>query len=115
MLVGEIQELVVWEVEYNFALVEQLTASITSEAIMSNQTFPNVTMPHFEITGGFVDGMGGIMMASFAPLISSLGDGTARQEWEAYSVEHAKGWLEQSAYLKVASPHHRDPLHGTSK
>lgn len=90
------------------ALVEQLTSTITSEALMSQQAFPFVTMPHFEITGGFVDGMGGIMMALFAPLITA----SQRGAWQDYSVLH-QGWLEESARLKVESPHHRDPLHGT--
>ena len=45
------------------ALLQQLSGTTTSTALMTGQTFPNVTQPHFEITGGFVDGMGGIMMA----------------------------------------------------
>jgi hypothetical protein len=108
LLVGDIQPLVVWEVKYNFALVQQLCGTITSEAILSNQVFPNVTLPYFEITGGFVDGMGGIMMALFAPLIPA----SQKEEWEEYSVQH-QDWLNRSAFLKVESPSHRDPLHGT--
>jgi hypothetical protein len=108
LLVREIQALVVWEVKYNFALVQQFCGTITSEAIMSNQVFPNVTLPHFEVTGGFVDGMGGIMMALFAPLIPA----SQKQRWEEYSVQH-QDWLNSSAFLKVESPSHRDPLHGT--
>jgi hypothetical protein len=108
LLVHDIQTLVVWEVQYNFALVKQLCGTITSEAIMSNQVFPNVTLPHFEVTGGFVDGMGGIMMALFAPLIPA----SQKEQWEEYSVQH-QDWLNSSALLKVVSPSHRDPLHGT--
>ncbi|KAG7366318.1 adenylate/guanylate cyclase [Nitzschia inconspicua] len=108
LLVQNIHSLVVWEVKYNFALVQQLCGTITSESLMSNQIFPNVTLPDFEITGGFVDGMGGIMMALFAPLIPS----SQKKKWEEYSVLH-QDWLNRSALLKVESPSHRDPLHGT--
>lgn len=75
---------------------------------MSNQVAPNVTHPEFEITGGFVDGMGGIMMALYAPFIQA----SQREEWEEYSVLN-QGWLNESARLRVVSPYHRDPLHGT--
>ncbi|KAG7352211.1 adenylate/guanylate cyclase [Nitzschia inconspicua] len=108
LLVQNIHTLVVWEVKYNFALVQQLCGTITSESLMSNQIFPNVTLPDFEITGGFVDGMGGIMMALFAPLIPS----SQKEKWEEYSVLH-QDWLNRSALLKVESPSHRDQLHGT--
>jgi hypothetical protein len=108
LLVRDIQTLVVWEIQYNFALVQQLCGTITSETLMSNQIFPNVTMPHFEVTGGFVDGMGGIMMALYAPLIPA----SQKAQWEEYSIQH-QDWLNSSAFLKVESPLHRDPLHGT--
>ena len=48
------------------------------------------------------------MMALFAPLITE----TQRDAWENYSVMH-QNWLDQSERLKVESPFHRDPLHGT--
>ncbi len=104
----DIQTLVAWEVKYNFALMQQLSATMTSEALMSNQVAPNATFTHFEITGGFVDGMGGIMMTLYAPLINA----SQREEWEEYSVLN-QGWLNESARLKIVSPGHRDPLHGT--
>ena len=90
------------------ALLQQLSGTTTSTALMTGQTFPNVTQPHFEITGGFVDGMGGIMMALAAPLIHS----SKREEWEAYASEN-QNWIQESARLKVTHPQHRDPLHLT--
>ena len=106
--VNDIHSLVLWEVRYNMALVQQLGATTTSAALMTGQTFPNVTQPHFEITGGFVDGMGGIMMALTAPIVPSAD----REAWEEYSVAN-QGWLEKSAELKEVYGKHRDPLHGT--
>jgi hypothetical protein len=73
-----------------------------------NATFPYVTNPQFEITGGFVDGMGGIMFAGFAPFVTD----EQREEWGAYSRKN-QGWIENSAYLKAVHPVHRDALHGT--
>jgi hypothetical protein len=75
---------------------------------LKGSVFPNHTEPQFEITGGFVDGMGGIMSGGFAPLITS----EQRLQWEEYS-EANQGWVETSAYLKSIHPGHRDALHGT--
>jgi hypothetical protein len=60
------------------------------------------------MTGGFVDGMGGIMSAAFAPFV--LQD--QREAWETYASVN-QGWIEQSSYLKKVNPVHRDALHGT--
>jgi hypothetical protein len=70
--------------------------------------FPNHTEPDFEITGGFVDGMGGIMSAAFAPLVKS----EDREQWENYAVDN-QDWIERSKFLKAVHPVHRDALHGT--
>lgn len=40
--VKTIQTLVVWEVKYNMALLQQLSGTTTSTAVMTEQTFPNV-------------------------------------------------------------------------
>lgn len=48
------------------------------------------------------------MMALYAPLIQA----SKRKAWEEYSTLN-QGWLNESARLKVVSPQHRDPLHGT--
>lgn len=106
--IKDIKSLIVWEVKYNMALLEQLSGTSTSTALMTDQTFPNVTQQNFEITGGFVDGMGGIMMALSAPLITASG----REAWEGYSVAH-QGWIDESAYLKANYQKHRNPLKGT--
>jgi hypothetical protein len=97
-----------WEVKYNKALLQQLSATSTSMALLTSQTYPYVTQAHFEVTGGFVDGMGGIMMAASVPLVPA----SRRKAWEEYSVAN-QNWLNESALLKVEHPNHRDPLHGT--
>jgi hypothetical protein len=88
--------------------MQQLSAAVTSAALMTNSVFPYVTLPHFQITGGYADGMGGIMAAAFAPLVKH----EERSEWEEYAVLN-QGWLAESARLKKVHPGHRDALHGT--
>ena len=105
----EIIKLVQWEVQYNFALMQQLSATVTSAQLLMGNQFPNYTDANFEVTGGYADGMGGIMMAGFCPLVQGE---AARLAWEEYSYRN-QYWLEDSKVLKVEHPGHRDALHGT--
>ena len=104
----QFSQLTQWEVTYNFALTEQLATSIITTTALTNSTFPYVTVPAYEVTGGYVDGMGGIMLAALAPLVKA----EEQTQWEQYSVKN-QGWVQESAYLKEAHPKHRDSLHGT--
>lgn len=97
-----------WEVQYNFALLQQLSAGVTSEILASNQVAPNITLPRFEVMGGFTDGLSGVMTAMFIPLLAA----SKLKEWEAYSVEN-QGWLEESARLATDHGKHLRPLKGT--
>jgi hypothetical protein len=103
-----IVELVLLEVQFNFALMQQLSASVTASALMTESVFPNITQPSYEISGGYVDGMGGIMTVAFAPLVEA----EKRSEWVEYSIAN-QGWIEESKRLKEIHPGHLDPLHGT--
>ena len=64
-IVKDVKTLVRWEVRYNFALMEQLSSSVTISAGYLNSKFPYHTEPKYEITGGFVDGMGGSKLFVF--------------------------------------------------
>lgn len=88
--------------------MEQLSSGITSFAENTNSEFPFVTDQNFEVTGGYADGMGGIMAAAFAPFVTS----EQRPAWEAYSVDN-QAWIKRSKLLKVTHPFHRDGMHGT--
>jgi len=90
--------------------MQQLSASVTASALLTGEVFPYVTQPFFEITSGYVDGLGGIKSAAFAPLVKA----EEREEWEDYSVLH-QGWIAQSKVLKIVHPGHRDPMHGTNQ
>jgi hypothetical protein len=106
--VEDIKALVQWEAQYNFALVTQLANTITSATLMTSASYPNVTLEQFEILGGFVDGMGGIMSAAVAPLVEA----EELKQWEEYSVSH-QGWIQASKHLKEVDKFHQDALHGT--
>ena len=81
---------------------------MTIASHLLNTTFPFHTEPEYEITGGFVDGMGGIMSVAFAPFVTP----SQKEEWEQYAWDH-QDWVENSHYLKKIHPVHRDALHGT--
>jgi hypothetical protein len=88
--------------------MQQLSASVTASAHMTNSVFPYLTQDYFEISGGYVDGLGGIMAAAFAPIVESK----EMTEWESYAVAN-QGWIETAANIKMDHPGHRDPMHGT--
>jgi hypothetical protein len=90
------------------ALVTQLSNTLTSFAVVENVTFPYFTLEQFEVIGGFVDGMGGIMCTAFAPLVTVEG----LKPWEEYSVKN-QGWIQVSKHLKEVEQFHQDALHGT--
>jgi hypothetical protein len=100
--------LVIWEIRSNFALMEQLSASITIASHLKGSVFPNHTDPEFEITGGFVDGMSGIMAVAYAPLIRT----EEKEQWEEYALAH-QDWIETSAYLNEVYSANREALHDT--
>ena len=80
--------LVNWEVQNNFALMAQLSASVTSSAHLSLSDFPYLTNSDFEISGGYVDGLTGMSSVAFAPLVQ----GENQTSWEDYSVEN-QNWI----------------------
>jgi hypothetical protein len=106
--VSSIVSLVLLEIQFNFALMQQMSASVTATALNKGVVFPNHTESYFEISGGYVDGMGGVISVAYAPLVKA----EEEREWAEYSVEN-KGWIEESARLRAVHPGHRDPLHGT--
>jgi CHASE domain/Adenylate and Guanylate cyclase catalytic domain len=59
--------------------IQALSASITSAS--SGQTFPNVTIPNFELHGTNNNKISKALQVSFAPLIER----SDREKWEAYS------------------------------
>jgi hypothetical protein len=106
--VRDIQNRVQWEVQYNFVQMQQLSTSVTASAQLSNSVFPFFTQDHFEISGKYVEGPGGIMAVAFAPIVKV----EEVAEWESYSVAN-QGRIKQAITLKGNHPGYRDPMHGT--
>ena len=88
--------------------MEQLSAHVTSAAIGSKATFPNVTTLHFEIEAGYATGLGGIVACAYAPFVSD----SDRGQWEDYA-ESNMGWVHESMVLREEHPEHLNPLKGT--
>ena len=74
---------------------ETLADSLTSEALSSGQTWPYVTSQHWEVKAAHA------RMSSFAEVVMFMPVvwGRDRQDWEAYSVQAASAWLQQSQEL----------------
>ena len=100
--------LVNWEVQNNFAIMAQLSASVTSSAHLSLSDFPYLTNSDFEISGGYVDGLTGMSSVAFAPLVQ----GENQTSWEDYSVEN-QNWIAEGVLLRQIHPDHRDPIDGS--
>jgi len=88
--------------------MQQLASSITSAAFLSNSTFPYLTNPWFEVSGGYTDGLSGIASSSFSPLVPA----EERAQWEEYAVAN-QDWLVEGARLRKVHPQHKDPNDGT--
>ena len=97
-----------WEIQNNFALMSQLAATVTNAAVLSNSTFPYLVDPNFEVIGGYVDGMSGIISTGFAPFVQSY----QKAQWEEFAVAN-QWWVERGARLRKVHPQHKDPLDGS--
>jgi hypothetical protein len=102
----DVIENVQWETDYNFRLLQELSASVTSTAIVTQAVFPNFTQPHFEIFAGYTDGFGGILSTAYAPIITDQ----QREQWEQYASSNT-WWIDKSNELRVVHPGHLDQTH----
>jgi hypothetical protein len=71
-------------IERKLSAIDSLSVAITSHAISSGSTFPNVTVPHFEYKGSNTRIIGDTVMAFYMPLVTD----ETREGWEAYSREN---------------------------
>ena len=91
------------------AAIEAFATSITSHAIFSNSTWPEVTLPDFERRGRATSEIAEVMSMILVPLVTD----DTRKDWEAYSVAN-QGWLEEgiiaSASLAKEREEERDEI-----
>jgi hypothetical protein len=97
----DVIKIVTWQTDSRFRLMQQLSADMTSAALLQNNVFPNVTHPHFDISAGYADGFGGLLSAVYAPIISNQ----EREQWEDYSRRNT-WWIDESNELRVVHPGH---------
>jgi hypothetical protein len=71
--------------------------SITSSAIATNETFPFVTVPNFEVLGATTRAQSGIEMLFWQPI---LVNDKKKQKWIEYSLEN-QGWINESRALAM--------------
>jgi hypothetical protein len=65
----------------------------TSTAAARNDTWPFVTIPHFELRGDEMNKLANSDQITFVPLVKQ----ELRQDWEAYALEQ-RGWLNESLH-----------------
>jgi hypothetical protein len=68
-----------------------LSEHITAAAIATNQTWPFVTIPHFEVEASYCRQTSGVEILSIQPIIGE----DDIDAWGPYSVEN-QGWLQES-------------------
>jgi hypothetical protein len=90
-----------WQTDSNFRLMQQLSADMTSAALLQNAVFPNVTHPYFDISAGYADGFGALLSAFYAPVIKN----SERGQWEEYSRQNT-WWIDESEELRAVHPGH---------
>jgi hypothetical protein len=87
-LTQDVIKLTSWETIYNFALVQELSATMTSTSLLTNQTFPYVTLPHFQVDAGYVNEMGRILGVCFVPIVQA----NQFETWRDYQQEN-RAWM----------------------
>lgn len=68
-----------------------LSETITASSFSTNETFPFVTVPMFEVQGQHARQQSGIEIFAYTPLVKE----SQRDEWQAYSNTH-QGWIQES-------------------
>jgi hypothetical protein len=71
-------------VELRLGSINSLANSITSHALATNQTFPFVTIPDFEIRGSDLRVQAGTMVLYWTPLVTD----ETRAAWEVYAFKN---------------------------
>jgi len=97
-----------WEVLQNFALMAQLSAAVTTASLHLDSKMPFVTNSEFEISGGYTDGLSGILSVALAPLVNA----SNQTVWENYAVDH-QYWVSEGGHLRKTHLDHKDPIHGS--
>ena len=85
--------------------LDSLAVAFVSEANISNQTFPFVTVPDFPILAAKMISNSDAFVVTFWPLIAN----ELREQWEQYSVTHSQ-WVNASVRLQQDYAFYHGPL-----
>ena len=84
--------------------IDSLRISITSYALNTNATWPNILIPDFDLRGDSVRDLADTLLVGFHPLVTS----ETRQAWEEFVATNAKVWINQAQSRDVgAKPNDR--------
>ena len=97
---SKVKDVIDRHIEDTFNARTARSASITSVVLAKNATFPNVTLPNFEVQGFFYNKISAVFLTSFAPLVKMEN----KQVWDNYSFLN-QGWIDESLALSAGYLH----------
>jgi len=77
-----------------FGQLRNLATAVTSHAIEANETWPNVTLPHFDLRAREAEELSGLELIVFSPLVTEAN----RAGWEEYAWQH-QDWIAEDLNL----------------
>jgi class 3 adenylate cyclase len=92
-----------YSVERKMGAVDALSVTITSHALATGATFPNVTIPHFEVRGANTRILSDGLLIYWLPLVTDK----TRKGWEAYSTAN-QAWFDQAFVNEAALRERQD-------
>ena len=82
-------------VEKKLNAIDTLATSVTETSLMTNQTFPFVSIPDFETRGSTVRVLSDALMILWLPLVTD----ETRQKWEEYALANRKEVIDGSYFV----------------
>lgn len=89
--------------EHYIGAVSALSTDMTSYALHTNQSFPFVTVPDFELKGAHMRTLSGAFVVQYQPVITQ----ETRQAWEEYAQSH-RSQIDQSYTQDQYFWHHQN-------
>lgn len=90
LLTGTVRDMIMVQSRHTFQSLRSFSETITGMEKASDDSFPFITLPDFEVLGSYVRVRSGLETINFAPIVSL----ELREQWETYSVENYYHWRE---------------------
>jgi hypothetical protein len=78
-----------------FSMLESFSKTMTSLALVANESWPLITLPHFEIRATDYLALSGSQQIALAPIVNDAN----REDWEAYTVARQE-WIKDGLDLE---------------